>query len=229
MNRYDENKMLLARLLVAGGALKFGDFTLKSGLPSPYFIDFGEINDGPGLNALGRCFANKVFTLYEAGKIRQPDYLFGPAYKGISMATATAMQLANPYGIKVCYGSARKEEKKHGERARFIGAKPKNSSRILILDDVFTTGETKEEAVADIYSEAPEAGIEGVIIGVDRCETDKDGSTAAEKFLRKHKIQTFSILTIYEFIDITYKLSMLSDENKERIEGHLAKYGIKAN
>ena len=229
MSNYDENKIILARLLVAGGALKFGEFTLKSGLPSPYFIDFGEINDGPGLNALGSCFANRIFTLSESGKIHQPDYLFGPAYKGIALAAATAMQLANQYGIKVCYGSARKEEKKHGERARFIGAKPKNSSRILVLDDVFTTGETKEEAVADIYSEAPEASIEGIIIGIDRCEADKEGSTAAEKFLRKHKIQTFSILVIYEFIDISYKLGILSDENKARIEGHLAKYGVKAN
>ncbi|MCY3884126.1 MAG: orotate phosphoribosyltransferase, partial [Gammaproteobacteria bacterium] len=129
--------------MVDAGVLVFGDFILKSGLSSPYFFNLGNISSGRTLSNLGYVFAKYIYDLNLV-----PDILFGPAYKGIPLATATAIALTDmSQDVKVAFN--RKERKKHGEASELIGAEL-DSSRVLILDDVVTDGATKAEAFAMI-------------------------------------------------------------------------------
>ena len=126
--------------LVEQGVLSFGDFTLKSGRHSPYFVNMGAVDDGPALRRLGSFYASLI-------KDRFPDtinVLFGPAYKGIPLAAAAATALDADHHVSVKVSFDRKEAKGHGEKGKIFGHVPKDGDQVVIIDDVFTTGETKE-------------------------------------------------------------------------------------
>lgn len=226
--------------LLEAGILKFGDFTLKSGRKSPFFLNLGDIDDGMKLENIGTEYADLISDLMAGtygDKIQKPDVLFGPAYKGIPIAVATATQLMNLYGINVRVSSTRKEAKTHGEgtgsAATFFMSKPKNGDHVWIIEDVFTTGDTKEEAVADIRSLAPEAYIDGIIIAVDRCEAlPESNKTAIQAFYDKYGIKTYSLTDIHKIKNSLYNKEIdgkiaLTDENKAAIEKYLAEWGPK--
>jgi len=146
------------------GALKFGSFILKSGRSSPYFFNAGLLCSGPLLNSLASAYATLIATQYPKDSF---DVLFGPAYKGIALAGATALCLHRDHGISVSYAFNRKEVKTHGEGGWVVGADLKGK-RVLILDDVITAGTAIREAIGGIQKEG--GTIMGVVVALDREE-----------------------------------------------------------
>ena len=152
---------MIVDLLVAAGALRFGTFTLKDGSSSPLFVDLGRVARSGHLAALGELFADAIESQFPDANV-----LFGPAYKGISIATATAIALARR-GKDVGVFFDRKEAKTHGEGGTFIGHAPKAGDRIVVLDDVTTSGATKEMAFRQIEAAFGVRPV-GVLVAVDR-------------------------------------------------------------
>ena len=158
--------------MIERGVLKFGDFVLKSGRRSPYFFNLGEVADGAGLDLLGVAYAAQIATLPTP-----PEILFGPAYKGIPIAVATAVAMAEK-GRPVRIAFNRKEAKAHGEGGTLVGA-PLAGRTVAIVDDVVTDGTAKREAFAMIDAAGGQAV--GVVLALDRQEaTSAGGRTAVE-------------------------------------------------
>ena len=158
MHSYQSEFIDLAR---AHSVLKFGEFTLKSGRISPYFFNAGAFCSGAALATLGRCYAQSIV---DSGI--DFDVLLGPAYKGIPLATATSVALAEHHGIDIPFAYNRKEAKSHGEGGTLVGAPLKG--KILIIDDVITAGTAVREVIAMIEDNG--ARLAGVAIGLDRQE-----------------------------------------------------------
>ncbi len=175
--------------LVRTGALKFGDFMLKSGRKSPYFVNTGVISSGEDLNTLAGFFAEKI---NEVGPVKT---IFGPAYKGIPLAVATSISLSEKYKIQTNWLFNRKEMKTHGDAGAFVGKLPEKEKEVLLVDDVFTTGGTKYEAV-NLLS-ALGIKIKYMVVGVDRQEKGKEGN-AVEEFTSETGVPVYVIANISE-------------------------------
>lgn len=160
------NKAKFIEFLIAQQVLKFGDFTLKSGRSSPYFFNMGSVSSGAAFTTLGRAYADAIV----ASGI-EFDLLFGPAYKGIPIAVATSLALAEQ-GVDVGVAYNRKEAKAHGEGGHLVGAPVQG--RVLMLDDVLTSGKAIREAVDLISGE--DARIVGAVIALDRAEAVNPGA-----------------------------------------------------
>ncbi len=156
--------------MIDRGVLEFGDFTLKSGRKSPYFFNLGHISDGPGLAALGDAYAECIRREFD-----DVDVIFGPAYKGIPIAVATATSLARDKSVGVAYN--RKEAKDHGEGGSLVGA-ALDGQRIVVVDDVMTAGTAVREAT-QLISDAGGV-LAGVAVALDRQEIAQDDRTAVE-------------------------------------------------
>lgn len=180
----------LVEVLVRSGALLTGDFELKSGKRSPYFVDFGRVPGGEALDSLGRCYASRIVSELDPDSF---DLLFGPAYKAIPIATATAIALHRDFGIEKRYAFNRKVEKSYGEKSRFLGGELTADTRILILDDVITDGGTKYETIELIRS-FTDSTIVGVLVGVDRSEDPQ----ILETFKQRTGLPISSLCTIEE-------------------------------
>ena len=165
------------RAMIERDVLAFGDFTLKSGRRSPYFFNLGAVADGAGHALLGRAYAAEVLRLPTT-----PDVVFGPAYKGIPIAVATALTLARDHGLRVGAAFDRKEAKTHGEGGRLIGA-PLAGAKVAIVDDVVTDGAAKREAFAAIA--AAGGAVVGVVLALDRQERPTGGERTAVESLRE--------------------------------------------
>ena len=181
---------------LSSGALKFGEFTLKSDRVSPHFFNAGEFYTGKALAELGRCYAAAIVN---SGV--EFDVLFGPAYKGITLAAATAVALSDQHGIDVPYCFNRKEAKAHGEGGTLVGAPLKG--KVLIIDDVITAGTAIREVMAIVEDAGAEAA--GVVIGLDRKERGKGTVSAIQEVERQFNMSVVSI------IDIDDILTYLSD------------------
>ncbi len=172
-------------------ALRFGSFTLKSGRTSPYFFNAGEFSSGGALAALGRCYAAAIAA---AGV--EYDMLFGPAYKGIPLAVATAVAISNDSGRDVPCAFNRKEAKTHGEGGTLIGAPL--AGRVLIIDDVITAG-TAVRGVVDLIAAAG-ATIAGVVLGLDRAERGSGADSAVTELARELGVPVFSIARLDDIV-----------------------------
>jgi orotate phosphoribosyltransferase len=173
-------------------ALRFGEFTLKSGRVSPYFFNAGEINSGAALAELGRCYAAAI-----EGSGIDFDILFGPAYKGIPLVSASAVALADGFGrdIPICYN--RKEAKDHGEGGSLVGAGIAGK-RVLIVDDVITAGTAIGEVMTILEREGAEPA--GVVIGLDRRERGHGLKSAVQEVEARYGIPVTSIIAIDDLI-----------------------------
>ena len=158
----DNSKELFIQFLVDQNILKFGDFTLKSGKQSPFFINLGDISSGYALDFIGRAMAE----LIKSNSLK-PNILFGPPYKGITLvtATATAMYNAEKSDVSICYN--RKEIKSHGEGGLFVGKIPTKNDSIVMVDDVLSTGGAKLEAI-DLLKKELDVKVNAIIVSVDR-------------------------------------------------------------
>jgi len=177
---------------LASGALKFGEFTLKSGRVSPYFFNAGQFYTGRALAILGRCYATAIV---ESGI--EFDVLFGPAYKGITLAAATAVALAEQHGRDVPYCFNRKEAKTHGEGGVMVGAPL--AGRVLIIDDVITAGTAIREVMTIV--EAAGATASGVVIGLDRKERGQGELSAIQEVEQQFGISVASIASVDDIVD----------------------------
>jgi orotate phosphoribosyltransferase len=177
---------------LARQVLRFGEFTLKSGRKSPYFFNAGLFNTGASLAAIGKCYAQAVM---ESGI--QFDMLFGPAYKGIPLATVTAAALAEHHGRDLPYCFNRKEAKDHGEGGNLVGAPLKG--RVLIVDDVITAGTAVREAVSIIR--AAGATPVGLVIALDRQERGQGTLSAVKEVEQEHGMQVAAIVRLAELRD----------------------------
>ncbi|MEA5446529.1 orotate phosphoribosyltransferase [Gammaproteobacteria bacterium AB-CW1] len=172
--------------------LRFGEFTLKSGRVSPYFFNAGLFNTGSALHRLGQFYARAAV---DSGI--DFDMIFGPAYKGIPLATVTAAALAVEHGRDVPYCFNRKEAKDHGEGGNLVGAPLKG--RVLIVDDVITAGTAIRESV-DIIRAAGAAPV-GVVIALDRQETGPDGDSAIRQAEAEYGLKVASIVTLADLLN----------------------------
>jgi len=197
------------------GALKFGEFTLKSGRVSPYFFNVGQFNQGNHLSQLGQFYAQAI----EASGIKF-DVLFGPAYKGIPLAAATAIALNDSFNRSVPYSFNRKEAKDHGEGGNIVGHPLEGD--ILIIDDVITAGTAIREA-KDIIS-ANGAKTKGVVVALDRQERGKGELSAIQEVEQNFGIAVVSIINLSHIVDY---LQANNDKNIiSRIESYRSQYGI---
>jgi len=197
------------------GALKFGEFTLKSGRVSPYFFNAGQFNQGNHLSQLGQFYAQAI----EASGIKF-DVLFGPAYKGIPLVAATAIALNDSFNRSVPYSFNRKEAKDHGEGGNIVGHPLEGD--ILIIDDVITAGTAIREA-KDIIN-ANGAKTKGVVVALDRQEKGKGELSAIQEAEQNFGITVVSIINLSHIVDY---LKANNDKNTiSRIESYRSQYGI---
>ena len=188
MNVYQQEFIELARRYEV---LRFGEFTLKSGRVSPYFFNAGGFASGAALAALGRCYAERIVA-----EGLEFDVLLGPAYKGIPLAAATAIALADQHGRDVPFAYNRKEAKTHGEGGVLVGAPLRG--RVLVIDDVITAGTAVREVIAMI--EAAGASPAGVAIGLNRQERGAGELSAIQEIEREYDIPVLSIIDIGHII-----------------------------
>ena len=174
------------------GILKFGEFKLKSGRLSPYFFNAGLFNTGEALAKLGKYYAQ---ALVDSGV--EFDMLYGPAYKGITLAAATAISLANDHGINVPYAYNRKEAKDHGEGGVIVGAEI--SGKALIIDDVISAGTSVRESVELIKQNGGE--VAGVLIALDRQEKGESQLSAVQEVEHNLDTQVVSIAKLEQLVD----------------------------
>jgi len=198
------------------GALKFGQLRLKSGRLSPHFFNAGEFYRGKALAALGQCYAAAIV---ESGI--EFDVLFGPAYKGITLAAATSIALAEQHDMDVPYCFNRKEAKSHGEGGTIVGAPLEG--KVLIIDDVITAG----TAIREVMSMVEQAGAKaaGVVIGVDRKERGNGQSSAIQEVEQQFDMPVVSIIDIDDIL--TY-LEAKPDMQQlvEQIKEYRKEYGV---
>jgi len=198
------------------GVLKFGEFTLKSGRTSPYFFNAGLFNTGADLAKLGRYYAA---ALQDSGI--EFDVLFGPAYKGIPIATAAAVSLFEHHGKDVPYCFNRKEAKTHGEGGNLVGSELKG--RIMLVDDVITAGTAIRESM-DIV-EANGASLAGVLIALDRQEKGKGELSAIQEVERDYNATVIAIVTLGDIIE--YLSEQPGQEAMlEKVREYRQQYGI---
>lgn len=171
--------------------LKFGEFTLKSGRISPYFFNAGAFSSGAALAVLGRCYAQ---CIVDAGV--HFDILLGPAYKGIPLAAATAVALADHHGRDVAFAYNRKEAKAHGEGGTLVGAPLRG--RVLVIDDVITAGTAVREVILMIRTAGAE--LAGVVIGLDRQERGAGELSAVQEVQQTEGVPVFSIINMGHII-----------------------------
>ncbi|MEJ2142829.1 MAG: orotate phosphoribosyltransferase [Gammaproteobacteria bacterium] len=201
---------------ISQDVLRFGEFTLKSGRTSPYFFNAGLFNTGEALAKLGQNYAQAII---DSGI--EFDVLFGPAYKGIPLAAATAVALSEQHGRNVPYSFNRKEAKDHGEGGNIVGAPLQG--KVLIIDDVITAGTAIREAMDIIHAAGAQAA--GVVIALDRQEKGQGETSAIQEVESEYKIPVASIIKLENLI------SYIEQDNRfatylDAIKAYRAQYGI---
>ncbi len=202
-------------MILAKQVLRFGDFTLKSGRTSPYFFNAGLINDGGSLARLGACYAQAIV---EAGIAF--DRFFGPAYKGIPLATATAVAFADRHRRNVPVAFNRKEAKAHGEGGNLIGAPLEG--QVLIVDDVLTAGTAVRESIGIIKAAAARPA--GVVLALDRQERGQGAQSAVQEIQSAFSIPVIRIITLDHLIE--YLDAGGDSEELEALRNHRRTYGV---
>ncbi|MEY0490678.1 orotate phosphoribosyltransferase [Proteus terrae] len=203
-------------LALAKNVLKFGEFTLKSGRMSPYFFNAGLFNTGRDLALLGQFYAQ---TLLDNNV--SCDVLFGPAYKGIPIATTTAVALVEHHDIDIPYCFNRKEAKDHGEGGTLVGSPLKGN--VVIVDDVITAGTAIRESMEIIKQH--DATLSAVLLSLDRQEKGREELSAIQELKRDYQCQVYSIITLDDLISYLSENKTLS-EHLPAVKAYRERYGV---
>ena len=216
--------------MVESNVLKFGDFTLKSGRKSPFFMNAGAYVTGSQLKRLGEYYAHAINDNFGLDF----DVLFGPAYKGIPLAVTTAIALHDLYGKEVRYCSDRKEEKDHGaDKGNLLGYEPQDGDRVVMVEDVTTSGKSIDETYPKVTGTAS-VEIKGLIVSLNRMEVGKGGVvTAQQEIQEKYGFPVASIVSMAEVTEHLHNREVagrvvIDDEVKAALDAYYAQYGAKA-
>ena len=212
-------------------ALKFGDFTLKSGRKSPFFMNAGAYVTGSQLMKLGECYAKAIHDTYGDDF----DVLFGPAYKGIPISVVTAVAYSQLYGKEVRYCSDRKEEKDHGaDKGSFLGSKLQDGDRVIMIEDVTTSGKSMEETVPKVRG-AANVEIKGLMVSLNRMEVGLGGKMSAlDEITEKYGFPANAIVSMADVTEHLYNKPYkgevyINDDMKKAIDEYYKLYGIGQN
>lgn len=208
------------RFMVDCGVLTFGDFTLKSGRQAPYFINCGNYKTGAQLAKLGEYYADCI----HANNI-PVETLFGPAYKGIPLAVSTVVALSNKFGIDVSYCFDRKEAKDHGEGGMFVGKTLADGEKVVIIDDVMTSGKALRESMPKLKS-AADVDVTGMVITVDRMEKGTSELSAVQEVKRDFDVTVYPIVTIEDIIEAIQNGIIPGKEYLEKMLQYRETYGV---
>ena len=223
----EQYKQEFIEFMVESDVLKFGEFTLKSGRKSPFFMNAGAYVTGSQLMRLGEYYARAIHETYGDDF----DVLFGPAYKGIPISVVTAVAFHNLYGKEVRYCSDRKEEKDHGaDKGSFLGSKLKDGDRVVMIEDVTTSGKSMEETVPKVRG-AADVTIVGLMVSLYRMEKGLGGEKSAlEEIREKYGFETNAIVTMEEVVEHLYNRTcqgrvVIDDTIKAAIDDYYKQYG----
>ena len=225
MDRYKEE---FIEFMVDCQALKFGDFTLKSGRKSPFFMNAGAYVTGSQLKKLGEYYAKAIHHVYGDDF----DVLFGPAYKGIPIGVVTAVAYSELYGKEVRYCSDRKEEKDHGaDKGSFLGSNLKDGDRVIMIEDVTTSGKSMEETVPKVKG-AANVEIKGLMVSLNRMEKGTGDKSALDEIKERYGFDTAAIVNMAEVTEYLhnnpYKGQVIIDDTlKAAIDAYYEQYGVK--
>ena len=208
------------KFLEGAGVLKFGDFTAKSGRKIPYFINAGDIKTGDQIAKLGEFYAKAYFE--KVGNKR--TVLYGPAYKGISIAVSSSIALSKE-GLDVPFFFNRKEAKDHGEGGVFVGYVPKAGEEVVIVEDVITAGTAIRESMA-ILSSLEDVKVAATFVMVDRKEKGKTDKSAMAEVEEEFGFPVYSVVDVYDIIEYLEE-DEANLENVTRIKNYLAVNGAK--
>ena len=216
------------KFMVESDVLKFGDFTLKSGRKSPFFMNAGLYVTGSQLIKLGEYYATAIHENFGDDF----DVLFGPAYKGIPLSVATVIAYQNKYGKEIRYCSNRKEIKDHGDAGILLGSPLKDGDRVIIIEDVTTSGKSIEETFP-ILKEQADVEIKGLMVSLNRMEVGKGGvKSALDEIQEKYGFPAHAIVTMEEVVERLYNQEcqgkiVIDDSIKAAIDSYYEQYGAK--
>jgi orotate phosphoribosyltransferase len=211
-------------LLVKAQALKFGEFTLKSGRKAPYFLNVGSFYTGELISELGRAYAQ---AFLDSGV--EAEVIFGPAYKGIPLSVVATTVLHSEFKKEVSFTFNRKEVKDHGEGKLLVGAPLNETSKVLLIDDVITAGTAIRETL-ELLKTNGNPKVVGVLIAMNRMEKNNEGKNALEE-IEKLGVKVFSIVTLDEVIEALYGKEIngqiyIDDAMMGKIKTYRAEYGV---
>ena len=211
--------------MVESDVLKFGDFTLKSGRKSPFFMNAGAYVTGSQLKKLGEYYAKAIHASYGDDF----DVLFGPAYKGIPLAVVTAIAFSELYGKEIRYCSNRKEVKDHGDKGILLGSPIEDGDKVVIIEDVTTAGTSIQETLPIIKAQGDVSPI-GLVVSVDRMERGQGTKSALKEIEEKYGLKTTAIVTMAEVVEHLYNKEykgkvIIDDTLKASIDAYYQQYG----
>ncbi len=209
------------KFMVDCGVLTFGEFTLKSGRIAPYFINCGNYKTGAQLAKLGEYYAECIHE-----NNIPVETLFGPAYKGIPLAVSAVVALSNKFGIDVSYCFDRKEAKDHGEGGMFVGKTLTDGEKVVIIDDVMTSGKALRESMPKLKS-AADVDVTGMVITVDRMEKGTGELSAVQEVKRDFGVTVYPIVTMEDIIDAIRNDIVPGKEYLDKMLEYRETYGIK--
>ncbi len=224
----EQYKQEFIEFMVESDVLKFGEFTLKSGRKSPFFMNAGAYVTGSQLMRLGEYYAKAIHETYGDDF----DVLFGPAYKGIPISVVTAVAFSKLYGKEVRYCSDRKEEKDHGaDKGGFLGSTLKDGDRVVMIEDVTTSGKSMEETVPKVKG-AANVEIIGLMVSLNRMEKGLGGKKSAlEEIKEKYGFDANAIVSMEDVVEHLYNRPcqgkiVIDDTMKKAIDNYYAEYGV---
>ncbi len=220
-------KQEFIEFMVDCGVLRFGDFTTKSGRKTPFFVNTGFYRTGAQLKKLGGYYAKAIHDKYGLDF----DVLFGPAYKGIPLSVAAAMEISELYQKEVRYSSNRKEVKDHGDTGMLLGAPIKDGDRVVIIEDVTTAGTSIGETMPILKAQG-EVEVLGLVVSVDRMERGQGTRSALSEIEETYHIATTAIVTMEEVVEHLYNRPyrgkiIIDDTLKSAIDTYYQQYGVR--
>ncbi|MGI5990206.1 MAG: orotate phosphoribosyltransferase [Lachnospiraceae bacterium] len=225
----EQYKQDFIHFMVQCDVLRFGDFTLKSGRKSPFFMNAGLYVTGSQLMKLGEYYAQAIHR--EFGD--DFDVLFGPAYKGIPLSVATVIAYSRLYGRDIRYCSNRKEAKDHGDAGILLGSPLHDGDRVMMIEDVTTSGKSISETVPILRAQA-DVKIVGLMVSLNRMEQGLSGTgaSALDEIHDKYGFEAKSIVTMQEVVDTLYDKEVdgrvvIDDAMKKALDDYYAQYGVK--